>query len=189
MSDDMDALLDAVKVTPAMMERLITLLSQLLGPLRSLLTTRFEETPLLPISEEECERLLYAASQHLFGAPSLGLALGLGKLDALGDYLEFVTWYMRDVASTSSRWVFIEANAFNANRFVGHLMRYLSVREDNATLKYERAGGDDLEVQTLRAERELLLSGQWGSVAYWEQLFSMMDVDLTELLPPNPPAD
>jgi hypothetical protein len=206
MSDDMDALLDAVKVTPAMMERLITLLSQLLGPLRSLLTTRFEETPLLPISEEECERLLYAASQHLFGAPSLGLALGLGKLDALGDYLEFVTWYMRDVRihieqmrvlyeagapalAVQAREVFIEANAFNANRFVGHLMRYLSVREDNATLKYERAGGDDLEVQTLRAERELLLSGQWGSVAYWEQLFSMMDVDLTELLPPNPPAD
>lgn len=204
--DELDEILEGLELPPSVIEHMIALLGALLGPQRGLLTTRFDETPLLPMTEEECARLLRAAAHHVSGAPSLGLALGLGKLDAIKDYMEFVMWYIADVRpqiermrvlyeagapamAVQAREVFAAANSFNPRAFVGHLTRYLSVREDNAALEARREGRDDLEVQTLRAERELLLSGPWGDVAHWERLFSMMDVDLTELLPPLPPAD
>jgi hypothetical protein len=208
MSEDqeLDEMLGAMVITPEMINYMLLLLGDLLGERRALLAMRLDETPVLPISEDECERLMHAAARYTSGTPSLGLALGLAKLEALYEYIEFVVWYIADVRpqiqrmaalynagepslAVQAREVFIAANDANPRAFVGQLTRYLKVREDNAALEAKREGRDDLEVQTLRAERELLLSGPWGDVAHWERLFSMMDVDLTELLPPLPPAD
>jgi hypothetical protein len=193
-------------LTPAMIEFMQRLLVALLGEHRSLLETRVGDTPVLPIDEDECARLLCAVAAYTSGEASPGVVLGLAKLDALSDYMDFVRWYMGDLGphiermgalykagapalAVQGREVFIAADDCDPHAFVGQLTRYLSVREDNAAIEAKLEGRDGLEVQTLRAERELLLSGPWGDEVYWERLFTMMDIDLTEHLPPPPSAD